>query len=481
MFNAKDSLGIEIGSQYLKIMHLDNGSEIANWISTDISNLNDDAISDFISNFVKDKGIKTPEVINHIPAANTITKNIELPATNSAEIQQIIKLQAGHYSPYSSDEIVIDYIPLGVLREGYTRVFLIIARRDSINRAAAIIEKAGLKLAKTVLSLETMVLWYKDQAGEPLGILHIDSDKTDFLVIHKEKPLFLRNIPIGAGQLAYDAERFMPVLLEEITHSIDAYQAEHLEPLTKIIVTGATAKITGSFDAIKEKHSMAVETEGSFKELKLSSGLEAVKDALAETSLISLAASLAKYGKTQIDLTPEDVKKKASTAAKGRDVAWISILVVMILLLWTAVLVQGVFMKKTILSALGRESEKYFKPAIELKEKQRKLKQVKSYFARRSFALEVLAEVYDKCITGSNNTVYLTGLSFNDDRQPRVLIKGIGSNPDDVNKMAMRLEGSKYFANVQVKNTTRRVEMDRKNNTSTEVVDFEVLCLFEQQ
>jgi Tfp pilus assembly PilM family ATPase len=254
MFRSKDLLGIEIGNQRLKIIHFNSKNEILDWVSTDIRTMADEAIVEFIRNYILDKKINLVDVISHIPSANTITKNIELPSTNPAEIKQIIKLQAGHYSPYSPEEIVIDYIPIGVFRDGYTRIFLIIVNRDYIKHTYDIIERAGLKLKKIVLSLETMSLWYKDRSNNnSLAILHMDVDNSDFMVIRDEKPIFLRNIPIGVEQLLYDRQRYPPKLVEEINHSLEAYQTEQLEPLSKIIAIGSTAKVIEFLNLIKEK------------------------------------------------------------------------------------------------------------------------------------------------------------------------------------------------------------------------------------
>jgi Tfp pilus assembly PilM family ATPase len=475
MLSAKETLGIEIGNQFLKIIHINSKPEVINWISTDIASLTDDAIAEIIRNFVKDKKIKSVDVINHIAAGNTITKNIELPATNADEIKKIIKLQAGHYSPYSADEIIIDYISLGVFREGYTRIFLMIVKRDNISRNAKIITKAGLKLTKTVLSLETMVMWYKDQAGNPLGVLHLENDSADFLVIHKGKPLFLRNIPVGMNQLVFDKEKYLPYLLEEIAHSVDAYQTEQLEPISKIIITGASAQIADSVGLIQEKHNIAVEVEDNFKDIKLSSGLAATKSAFDDISLISLAASADKFGKTDIDLTPEEVRHKASAKAKSQDTVWLSVLVVVILVLWAAMLLESILMKKRILVTLNKEHQKYSAEALELKEKQKQLQQIKKYFQRRTFALDVLTEIYEKCIVPSEDNIILSGLVFNDDKQPRAVVRGMANTNDDVLKMVDRLEKSPYFKNVKMNYSNARKETSRKSG----VVDFEVTCGFE--
>ncbi|MFH1230106.1 MAG: pilus assembly protein PilM [Planctomycetota bacterium] len=471
MFRSKDLLGIEIGNQRLKIIHLNSKNEILDWVSTDIRTMTDEAIVEFIRNYIQNKKIKLVDVISHIPPANTITKNIELPSTNPAEIKQIIKLQAGHYSPYSPEEIVIDYIPIGVFRGGYTRIFLIIVNRDYIKHTYDIIERAGLKLKKIVLSLETMSLWYKDRSNNnSLAILHMDADNSDFMVIREEKPIFLRNIPIGVEQLLYDRQKYPPKLVEEMNHSLEAYQTEQLESLSKIIAIGSTAKVIEFLNLIKEKNKLTVDIEDNLKELKFSTTIDENKKT-TDVSIFSLVVSVIKYNKTHIDLTPEEVKLKEAVAEKSRDIIGLGILVFLIIILLIAILTQKILMRRVTLNKLTQTYQQYHGEAVDLKNKQEKLKQVKKYFSRRTFALDVLTETH-KCIS---NDIYLTNILL-EDKSQRLTIKGTANINADITQLIEQLERSSYFKNVKSNYATGRKEPVPLKGTFRDVVDFEIVC-----
>ncbi|MFH0888782.1 MAG: pilus assembly protein PilM [Planctomycetota bacterium] len=471
MFRSKDLLGIEIGNQQLKIIHLNSKNEILDWVSTDIRTMTDDAIADFIRNYIQDKKIKLVDVIGHIPPANTITKNIELPSTNPAEIKQIVKLQAGHYSPYSSEEIAIDYITIGVFRSGYTRIFLVIVNRDYIKHTYDIIERAGLKLKKIVLSLETISLWYKDRSNNnSLAILHMDADNSDFMVIRNEKPIFLRNIPIGEEQLLYDRQKYSPKLVEEMNHSLEAYQTEQLESLSKIIAIGSTARVIESLNLIKEKNKLSVDIEDNSKELNFSATIDKNKKTTA-ASIFNLAVSVIKYNKTQIDLTPEEVKLKEAVAEKSRDIIGLGILVFLIVILLVAILTQKILMKKVTLNKLAQVQQQYHTEAVDLKNKHRRLQELEKYFSRRTFALDVLTETH-KCISID---IYLTNVRL-EDKSQRLTIKGTANTNADIIQMMERLEKSPYFKNVKSSFASSRREQDPVKKTFKEVVDFEIVC-----
>ncbi|MFA5794821.1 MAG: pilus assembly protein PilM [Candidatus Brocadiia bacterium] len=152
LFKNQTTLAIEINAEVIKIAHLQAGNnpELLGFASNDIRAASDDQIVEFIRNFTTLNKIKTPNVISVIPGRFTITKNIELPSTDPVEIKQIIQLQASRHSPYSRDEIIIDYLPIGVFKGGYTRVLLVIVNRDHIKKNLDIIERSGLRVKKVV-------------------------------------------------------------------------------------------------------------------------------------------------------------------------------------------------------------------------------------------------------------------------------------------------------------------------------------------
>jgi len=416
-----------------------------------------------------------------MPARYTITKNIELPSTNSAEIRQIIKLQAGHHSPYSPDEIIIDYIPIGVFRGGYTRIFLIIVNRDNIKRNFDIIERSGLKLKKMVLSLETMVLWYKDRSpSASLGMLHLDADNTDFMVIKEQKPIFLRNIPVGVEQILYDRDKYFPQLLEEVNHSLEAYQTEQLESLSKVIACGATSKVAEFLRLLSEKSNLAIDVEDNLEGLKMFATAPDIKGVASDLSVIGLASGVIKYNKTHLDLTPEEVKVREAVAEKSRDIIWLGTLLFFILILFLSIFAQKIWMKNKMATILDEENKKYQKEAGQLRDAKKRMDQVKNHFRRRNFALDALTEIHN-CITPD---IYLTSLQIDDqqnnlrDKQnaSRLVLRGTANATADVSQMIERLEKSQCFKEVKASGPmTTRKDVNRANNTVRDVVDFELI------
>ena len=108
--------------------------EITGLLVKDIRNLSDADISKVIRSSFDEVGAKEPNVICSLSSRLLMTKNIEIPSRNSKEIEEIINLQSGRYTPYSREEIIVDYINIGVYRQSYTKVLLIIVPQKFIKR-----------------------------------------------------------------------------------------------------------------------------------------------------------------------------------------------------------------------------------------------------------------------------------------------------------------------------------------------------------
>lgn len=466
-------MAIEINAEALKLAYLKSGGspQLLGCASMDIRGQSDDQIIEFIRSYVVLNKIKTPEIINVIPGRFTITKNIELPSTDSDEIKQIIQLQAGRHSPYSREEIVIDYIPIGVFKGGYTRVFLVIVNRDYIKRNVDIIEKAGLTTRKVVLATETMAQWYAEQSGSPLGLLQIDSGNLEFSVIHKGKPIFLRIIPLGTAQLLADHEKYAQKFQEEIRHTLEAYQAEHLEQLGQVVVTGATEKADIG-EVVREATGHLPKIEKLSDLIPLTSAAQEQKNAaVADVSFTAAVTSALRYLKTLIDLTPEEVKVQQAVAEKSKDVIWMGTLIVLILVLITAIFMQKIWMRSTFVKRLDEVYKASHDKAKELNDKNRKVKSIESYLRQQKLPLDSLKEIH---LLTKDQQLYFETIRYEYGRDKKeIFVRGMANNSNDVNNLRDMLEKSSYFRDVKIKSSAIARVKDK------ELVSFEIYCGFE--
>ncbi|MCX7661287.1 MAG: hypothetical protein N2Z79_01215, partial [Candidatus Omnitrophica bacterium] len=126
---ALDFVAIDLYANTLKLLHLKNypdRREIKNLKIQNIASLPDEDIFKIIDNFLLETQAKKPYIIGVIPSYLVITKNIEIPSIDPKEIREIVNLQAARHTPYSHEEIAVDFINLGSFKRNYTQIILLI-------------------------------------------------------------------------------------------------------------------------------------------------------------------------------------------------------------------------------------------------------------------------------------------------------------------------------------------------------------------
>ncbi len=171
--------------------------------------VSEDEMAKMITQVLKDFKVKNPYIVNVIPLHLAITKNLEIPSLDAREIKEIVDLQSGRQTPYSREEIIVDYINIGIYRQSYTKIILVIVARSAIKRQLDIMQKAGLKVEKMVFAPEGIsqvctAKIRKELQSLPLGIVHVDSNFTDFIVSLRGNLVFTRSIPIGIKHFISD-------------------------------------------------------------------------------------------------------------------------------------------------------------------------------------------------------------------------------------------------------------------------------------
>jgi len=224
MFNKqKDIVTIEIGDRYFKSVYFKVSKNKPTIVGSKMrfaENLTDDDIVKGIHDFIAENRIKKAEVINVIPSKYAIYRNIEIPSVDQNEIRQIIDLQAGAHTPYPKNEIIIDYAETGVMHNRYTKILLVILKRDIVTKRYDLIKRAGHKADNAVLAPELISKFFfelcPDKTDKPIGVVHSDVTSMDFMVVQNDKSIYIRSIPMGTSDLRANPEDGKRMFMEEM-------------------------------------------------------------------------------------------------------------------------------------------------------------------------------------------------------------------------------------------------------------------------
>ena len=305
--------------------------EISGIFSKNINSLNDDEISKIVKEGFTELKIKNPKIICVITSQLAITKNIEIPSTDPQEIKEIINLQAGRHTPYAREEIIVDHINIGTYKNSYTKILLVIVARAAVKRHYEILAKNRPEAGKgffapEALGLASSKMLKVESDNSPLSLVHVDETVTDFTVIFKRKPLFIRSIPIGIQSFALDKDKNQLRFADELKKSIESYQNEGIADVpSKFILTGAIEELSGLSEVLNN----------SRVPLKITTYLggfhlhpEALKalSAAKHVSFLNVIAGLFFSDELKVDLVPEEVRLARALEERGRELIKIGIL-----------------------------------------------------------------------------------------------------------------------------------------------------------
>lgn len=474
----KDMVCVSLSGDNLKLAYAKvspTRKELVDLVSYEIQGLSDEEIVKSIRSSLDSLKLFSPEVIVTIPSHATIAKNIEIPSLDAEEIREIVDLQAGRHTPYSREEIIIDYINIGAYRENYTKILLIIVTLSVVRRQIEILEKAGLRIEKVYFTPEAITRFSSNalklgQGGIVQTLVHVDANFTDFINIIKGEVIFVRSIPIGRQHLSGEPERYQMRFVEEVKKSLETYQSEDIGALPEEIILTGSIREGGELQELLSKmlyipvRFFPYLTYAPMSSEELKKSLSAGQD-----SFLDVIAPLINSDRVRINLIPEDIKLRKRFEEKSKDLVTAGVLVMTILAMLCLGLISRVFFKATYLKNLTDTYDPVVQSSKRLEKSFSQMRLVKRELKNRDIAMEVLAELYNLI----PRDIQLNGIKLASNG--RLSIDGNSRTMGVVFSFIGDMEESEFFKNVESKRTTKRKEGDE------EIVDFEIICVLENE
>ncbi|MBF0216778.1 MAG: pilus assembly protein PilM [Candidatus Omnitrophica bacterium] len=458
-------LTVEIGTNDLKVARIERrGDEIdvLDLKVVDISRFLEDRIIQELTGIISGfEGLRSPTVVNVIPTNFVIFKNIEIPSTDEKEIKDIIDLQAGRHTPYAREEIILDYVNLGIAHSSYTKVLLVIVKRDVVTKRYDIIKAAGYKSNFAALSAEIISKFYnksslKKQSGGPLALVNMDRANMDFIVEHGGENLYIRSVAIMDPEKTSGDTDIKKRIFEGLKGSVESYQSENIEILPdSIYFTGATRRMQGMESEVRSKMSMS--NCSIIPQNKLIESGKVANAAVFKTdenvSVLSVLAIPSVIDDLQLNLIPEDVKMRNEIKNKAKLMIMIGTFAMASLLLFCSVFLTNMMFKKLYFQRLKARYAGEIKEANILKQVISKTDDVDLFLRGKGRSLKVLTELFNAI----PKEVFMNNVSFGEDST--LVFSGTADSMSRVFTLVTDLENHPRFSNVKVDSTrTRRVE-----------------------
>lgn len=476
---------LELDDNRLKIVQVkkfNKNKKISKIILEDITSLTDGKISEKIKELSKEFKINSDLFALSIPHNQVIIKNIELPSTNPLEIKDMIELQVGKQTPFAREEIIYGYEILSATDDGYSRIMLVIVRKEIVNRLLNILEGAKIKTEQVSLSSEGLLNWFltfckQKNQKKPCILVDINYAASDFEIIWNNKLIFSRNISLGLSQAGSDINEWQSKFIKQINNSMTAislytYQNEIMdEDMDRIIISGAE-RLTSLLDkdVLKKELNLDVDIISQFNNLPESNDLKKdYKETARDVSFSALLGLVFTYPEHKINLIPHELLIEKGVKERGRDLYFFGIYMVFILATVSSIFLGRIYNKESYLNRLEKEISKTKDKVNKINNMITEIDLIEERTKTKNYSLSLIYEIH-RLISPEIHLI-----SFSYDGKNNLVLRGSSNETSAVYKFINTLEKSDYFKDVK----TGSISKQKTGNK--EMTDFDITCNLEKE
>ncbi len=473
----QDLLSLDLEEQEIKLAHatstLPTGNlEIVQLLSFNVQGLSQDDVVTKLKTALTEMNLKNPRLVGVVPCHWVVTRNIEVPSRDPDEIREIVGFQATRHTPYARNEIIVDYINLGVFKSVYTKILLIIVPQAATVRFYELALQLGLKVEKIVFAPEALARNLSRQVKLeneklPVCLVRVDTSGSEFMVISNGKLLFVRSFPVGAQHFAAAKESYLIRFVEELKKSLETYQGENIEQNPSLFfLTGATQGLADLDEMIETGLKFSVKHLSDVEGMPIRQDVKD-KSSNQNVSFLHVTASAILLNDLTIDLAPEENKIRKSVEERSKEIIKTGILSMVVLGLLCAFFLSHLYFKTTRIDQLKSRYNPIKKEAAALEMAYAHVRAIKAQLESRGKSLETLVEL--SLLMPAD--IYLTEVRF--EGEGKFSMKGTSAAKASIFSLADQVERSKLFRNVQTKYITGRTEEGK------ELADFEIISALE--
>ena len=363
-------------------------------------------------------------IVTSVSCEDVLCQILRLPATEPAELKQMLDLQIDNITPLPLEEVVYSFEPLEAA-DGQTRVLVAIARKTTVNERVQALESAGLQ--PEIVSVDALAMFRAlarrnllaaDDLLNVLVILGVVS--ANVIVYSRGVPLTVRSLVLGTeGEL---------VLREELQRTFVAAEAGQPQRMMGGVTFLAPSQELKTF---AENVANGLNTRSSF-----------LTNGAVPSAALSLCLQYAGDETTQLNLLPEEWRQKRQAAAFRKRLIRGGIALGVLYVLALAVFLTMLGVKRAQLNRVAREIQSRQGDFNTARQLQGELIAMRKQLDTKYSALEVLREITVRM----PKDMQLSSFSFKKDMT--VSLKGQAPAAGIALDFQSRLEQCELFAKV---------------------------------
>jgi type IV pilus assembly protein PilM len=313
-FGGRSSIGLDIGSGYLKVVQLKDTKsgyelELLDMLSlppeliVDGSIIDSLRLIDSLKELSRKAKIRTKDVAISIAGhSSVIIKRVSLADMSEEELSESIKFEAEQYIPFDIEDVNLDFQILGPKEEpGQMDVILVAVKKDIISEYLSVVKEAGFNcqiVDVNSFALENIYeINYEIEAGKNVALVNIGANTINMNVLKGGISVFTRDSAVGSNlhtevlqrefNLTYEvAERLkrgepvenvspqdafsvMELASEEIIGEVNRSLEYFNEEINEVILSGGCALVRDFPKLLAEKIGAETKVMQPFKNIRI--------------------------------------------------------------------------------------------------------------------------------------------------------------------------------------------------------------------
>jgi len=313
-FGGRSSIGLDIGSGYLKVVQLKDTKsgyelELFDMLSlppeliVDGSIIDSLRLIDSLKELSRKAKIRAKDVAISIAGhSSVIIKRVALPDMSEEELSESIKFEAEQYIPFDIEDVNLDFQILGPKEEpGQMDVILVAVKKDIISEYLSVVKEAGFNcqiVDVNSFALENIYeINYEIEAGKNVALVNIGANTINMNILKGGISVFTRDSAVGSNlhtevlqrefNLTYEvAERLkrgepvenvspqdafsvMELASEEIIGEVNRSLEYFHEEINEVILSGGCALVRDFPKLLAEKIGVETKVMQPFKNIRI--------------------------------------------------------------------------------------------------------------------------------------------------------------------------------------------------------------------
>jgi type IV pilus assembly protein PilM len=227
----KTSLGLDIGSGFVKLIEVDHSGGQPEVTRVAMRALLPDAIvegevmdpglvASTVRELVAEAGIRGDRVVTSVGGHDVIIKKIEMDRMDEGDAKEVIRWEAEQHVPFDIRSVELDFQILDPEAEGpHMQVLLVAAKRELVENKVSLLIDAGLH--PSAIDVDAFALHNAFEHNYPEGmegivaLVNVGHDITNVNILEEGLPILTRDVPFGSRRIREEIQRERKLTAEE--------------------------------------------------------------------------------------------------------------------------------------------------------------------------------------------------------------------------------------------------------------------------